>query len=211
MADQMARQAADRILTTVRDRNADAYYGLMAPDTQRVSSPSMMAQSMAKLPALKSWTLTGVEPGLDGSTVTALLQTSAGPKELLLVLDGQSRLEAYHVNVSDQPSVEVVKRFMDALIDGQYVSASSYLGSELQRQLTPSALQKRWQQLQLRTGNVQGVRKIWRAEKTSQMKLVIVTTQFNRLTDNLFVTLDSSNRILSIDFPLDAAPAPAAP
>lgn len=211
MADQNARQAADRILITIRDRNADAYYGLMAPETQRVSSPSMVAQSMAGLPKLESWTITSVEPGLDGSTVTALLQTGAGPKQLLLVLDGKGRLAAYQVNLSDQPSVEVVKRFMDALIGGQFVSASSYLGPELQRQMTPASLQKRWQQLQQRTGNVQRVRKIWRAEKTSQMKLVIVTTEFNRLTDNLFVTLDSANRILSIDFPLDASPSPAAP
>jgi hypothetical protein len=39
---------------------------------------------------------------------------------------------------------------------------------------------------------------------------VIVNTEFNRLTDNLFVTLDSENRIIGVDFPTDpASPSPA--
>jgi hypothetical protein len=41
------------------------------------------------------------------------------------------------------------------------------------------------------------------------MKLVIVSTQFNRLTDNLFVILDGENQIIGVDFP-DAPTPPRA-
>jgi hypothetical protein len=108
--------------------------------------------------------------------------------------------------------VDVVERFMMALTKGQFVSASSYLSPRLQEEVTQPVLQKKWLNLQLRVGNFVKVRKLWRAEKNSLMKLVIVTIEFNRLTDNLFVTLDTSNRIVGLDFPVDPiVPASAQP
>jgi hypothetical protein len=96
------------------------------------------------------------------------------------------------------------------MTNGQFVLASSYLGATLQQEIPQDRLQAKWLDLQRITGNFQRVRSIRSAEQTADMKLVIVNTQFNRLTDNLFVTLDASNRIISVDFPMDpAAPTPA--
>ena len=202
-SEQNARQAADRIFTAVREKDANAYYALLGPDPQRVSSPSMVAQSLAGLPKLLSWRIVSVEPGVETSSVSALVQTSAGTREVLLVLDGQGRMTGYHVNASDQKAVDGVQRFITALSQGQFVTASSYLSPQLQEEIPQPALQKKWLTLQLRTGNFVKVRKLWRAESNGLMKLVIVTTEFNRLTDNFFVTLDTANRIVGIDFPVD--------
>jgi hypothetical protein len=41
------------------------------------------------------------------------------------------------------------------------------------------------------------------------MRLVLVNVAFNRLSDNLYVILDSSNEIIGVDFPENpAGPVP---
>ena len=210
MADQAARQAAERILTAVRNRDANAYYALLAPAPQRVSSPAMAAQALQRLPRLSSWSISEVVPGLDSSSVTVQLKTSNGPREVLLVVDGKGRLEGYHVNVSDAKAEDVVRAFMQALSSGHFVTASSYLSDRLREEIPQPILQRKWQNLQMQTGQFQSIKKIARAERNDQMKLVIVSTRFNRLTDNLYVILDSSNEIIGVDFPDTPNPPRAA-
>jgi len=209
MAEQSARQAAERILRAVKNRDANAYFALLAPDSQRVSSPAMAAQALQRLPQLNSWSLGEVVPGLDSSSVTAQLQTSEGPREVMLVVDGKGRLEGYHVNVSDAKAEDVVRAFMQAISNGYFVTASSFLSERVREEIPPRVLQRKWLTLQGLTGQFQSVRKISRAESNGQMKLVIVSTRFNRLTDNLFVILDDQNQIIGVDFP-DAPNAPRA-
>lgn len=209
MAEQSALQAANRILTAVRNRDANAYFALLAPDPQRVSSPAMAAQALQRLPKLESWRVSEVVPGLDSSSVTAQLTTSAGPREVLLVLDGSGRLEGYHVNVSDAKAEDVVRAFIQALSRGYFVTASSYLSERMREEIPQPVLQRKWLNLQAITGQFQGIKKITRAESNDQMKLVIVGTKFNRLTDNLYVILDTDNQIIGVDFP--DAPNPPRP
>lgn len=208
MAEQSARQAADRILTAVRNRDANAYFAQLAPDPQRVSSPAMAAQALQRLPKLESWSISDVVPGLDSSSVTAQLKTSAGPREVLLVIDGKGRLEGYHVNVTDAKAEDVVRAFIQALSRGYFVTASSYLSERMREEIPQPVLQRKWLNLQSITGQFQSVKKITRAESNEQMKLVIVSTKFNRLTDNLYVILDSSNQIIGVDFPDSPNPSP---
>jgi hypothetical protein len=44
---------------------------------------------------------------------------------------------------------------------------------------------------------------VFRSENTPDQKLVIVKSQFSRITDNLFVILDGQNRIVGVDFPTE--------
>jgi hypothetical protein len=210
MAEEAARKAADRILTTVKNRDANAYFALLAPDLQRVSSPAMAAKALQRLPQLQSWRIGEVVPGLDSSSVTAQLLTSQGPREVLVVVDGMGRLEGYHVNVTDAKAEDVVRAFMQALTNGYFVTASSFLSERVREEIPPSVLQRKWLTLQSLTGQFRSIRKISRAESNDQMKLVIVSTQFNRLTDNLFVVLDNQNQIINVDFPDSPNPPRAA-
>jgi len=67
-------------------------------------------------------------------------------------------------------------------------------------------LQKRWQELQRVTGNFQQIRKVTEADKTFDSKLVLVETDFNRLSDSLFIILNNKNQIIGVDFPTDVQP-----
>jgi hypothetical protein len=201
--EQRARVAAERVLKALRDGDAQARYDQFAPELQRMTSPYLVAMNMRKQPKVRSWVITSVIPGVDSSTVEAKLQTSAGERMLLMVIDEKGLLAGYHINMADLPAEKVVADFMGALIDGRFVAASSFLSPELQEEISPGSLQRKWQLLQRNTGNFIKVRRIARSESTSDLKLVLVNTQFTRTTDNLFVILDNSNQIVGVDFPTD--------
>lgn len=209
--EQRARQAAERVLKALRDGDADARYAQFAPELQRMTSPYLVAMNMRKQPKVLSWVITSVIPGIDSSTVEARLQTSSGERTLLMVINEKGLLAGYHINVADQPAEKVVSDFMAALMDGRFVAATSFLSPELQEEIPPASLQRKWQFLQRRTGNVVQVRRVVRSESTADLKLVLVNIQFTRTTDNLFVILDSTNQIVGVDFPIETqvSPAPA--
>ena len=207
MAEEAAKAAAQRILNAVRSGNAQARFNQFAPSLQRVSSPAMVAESIKRMPRLLSWTITAIQPGVDSSSVEAKILTSAGSKELTMVIDADGKLEGYNINAQDIDAEKVVSAFMGALTKGQFITASSFLSQSLQEDISQAALQKKWQNLQRITGDFVQVKKVWKAESTALMKLVIVKTEFTRLTDNLFVSLNERNQIIGVDFPTDPAPA----
>ncbi len=206
VAEEAARAAAQRILIAVRSGDAQARFNQFAPSLQRVSSPAMVAESIKRMPRLLSWTITAIQPGVDSSSVEAKILTSAGSKELTMVIDADGKLEGYNINAQDIDAEKVVSAFMGALTKGQFITASSFLSQSLQEDISQAALQKKWQNLQRITGDFVRVRKVWKAESTALMKLVIVKAEFTRLTDNLFVSLNERNQIISVDFPTDPAP-----
>ena len=206
LSEAQARAAAERILRTLQNGDAQARFEQFAPTLQSVSSPSMVAATMKTQPRLLRWTIRSIQPGFDSSTVEANLETSAGNRELLMVLNADGKIEGYHFDVTDKPAEEVVGDFIGALSRGHFISASSFLAPQLQEEISQAQLQQKWLGLQRITGNFVRVKRISRAESTPDMRLVIVTTEFNRLTDNLFVTLDADNQIISVDFPTDPSP-----
>ncbi len=210
LSEARARAAADQILRTLQNGDAVSRFAQFSPALQRVSSPSMVAATMKTQPKLLRWTIRSIVPGYDSSTVEATLVTSAGPRELLMVIDANGKIDGYHFNVTDKPAEEVVSDFIKALAAGHFISASSFLSPVMQEQIPQDQLQQKWLNLQRITGNFVRVKRINRAESTPEMRLVIVNTEFNRLTDNLFVTLDASNQIIGVDFPTDPA-APSLP
>ncbi|MEB3334630.1 MAG: DUF3887 domain-containing protein [Cyanobacteriota bacterium] len=203
VVEQRARAAAERVLKALRDGDAQARYNQFSPDLQRMTSPYLVSMNMRRQPKIVRWEITSVIPGIDSSTVEARLQTSAGERTLLMVIDENGRLAGYHINMADLPAEKVVADFMEALIDGRFVAAASFLSPEMQEEISAAGLQRKWQVLQRRTGNVVKVRRIARSESTAEVKLLLVNTQFTRTTDNLFVILDNSNQIVGVDFPTD--------
>jgi hypothetical protein len=205
LSEVRARAAAEQILKALKDGDAEARFAQFAPKLQRMSSPAMVRSHLKNQPRIQSWTLVSVVPGVDSSAVEARLVTSAGPRQLLMIIDSQGRLEGYHFDAADVAAETVARQFVQALIEGRYVYASSFLGPNLQEEIPPAAMQRKWQALQQRTGTVVKVEKVARSEDTTDMKLVLVLTKFTRLSDNIFVILDRRNAIIGIDFPTDLA------
>jgi hypothetical protein len=90
---------------------------------------------------------------------------------------------------------------------GNFITAQSFLSPGVQQELTPAVLQRKWLGLQRETGTFVKVGRAVEAESTPDTRLVLVNVQFNRLTDNIYVILNSENQITGVDFPEN----PAAP
>jgi hypothetical protein len=206
---EQARAAATRILEAVKNGDANLRYSQFSPELQAVSSPSMVATTMKTQPKLLKWTLLSVQSGLRNTTVEASIVTSRGEQDLFLVLNPEGKLSGYHLDLTDEAPSLVARRFVMALSAGHFISARSYLSLPLQKEIGASALQARWQQLQRQTGEFVRIRRAVEAESNADQRLVLVNTEFNRLSDSLYVILNSSNEIIGVDFPSDPiAPKP---
>ncbi len=161
----------------------------------------MVAESMRTQPKLLSWTLLSVQGGLRNTTVEASLTTSMGKRDLFIVLNPEGKLAGYHQDVTDEAPSVVAKRFVTALSSGHFISARSFLSLPLQKEISASSLQMRWQQLQRQTGEFVRIRKVVVAEGGGDQRLVLVNSEFNRLSDSLFVILNANNDIIGVDFP----------
>ena len=200
---EAARDAANRILAAVKSRDPNLRYSQFSEELKAVSSPSMVAETMRTQPKLLSWTLLSVQGGLRNTTVEASITTTMGKRELFIVLNPEGKLAGYHLDVTDEAPSVVAKRFVTALTSGQFISARSFLSLSLQKEISASSLQVRWQQLQRQTGEFVRIRKVVVAEGGGDQRLVLVNSDFNRLSDSLFVILNANNEIIGIDFPSD--------
>jgi len=209
VVEERTRAAAERILVALRNGDADTRYRQFAPRLQRMTSPTMIRQRLAAMPKLLRWTLGPVVPGQDSSTISARLVTSAGPRDLLMVIDANGLLEGYHFDAADQPAETVARQFVELISQGRYISANSLLSPELQSEIPPAVMQIKWQRLQRLTGDFVAIKQVFRSENSGDQKLVLVKTEFRRITDTLFVILDQRNRIIGVDFPTE--PNPPAP
>ena len=209
MVDARTRAAAERILVALRDGDAISRYRQFAPSLQRMTSPAMIRQRMSSMPKVLRWTLGPVVPGQDSSTISARLITSAGPRDLQMVINADGLLEGYHFDAADQPAESVARQFVEMISQGRYIGANSLLSPELQSEIPPALMQVKWQRLQRLTGDFVAIKKVFRSENSADQKLVLVKTEFTRLTDTLFVILDRRNQIVGVDFPIE--PNPPAP
>jgi hypothetical protein len=202
---EQARAAATRVLEAIKNGDANTRFAQFSDELKAVSSPSMVAATMRSQPKLLSYELLSVRSGTRNSTVEAELTTAAGKRELFMVLNPQGKIAGYYFDLTDEAPSKVAANFVTALSKGHYISARSFLSPDLQKDLTAAVLQARWQGLQRITGNVVGVRKVVEAASTPDTRLVLVSVEFNRLTDSLYVILDGNNQITGVDFPEDPA------
>lgn len=198
---EAARTAANRILEAEKRRDAQARFSQFAPELQQVTSPAMIAETMARRPAIRGWKLLSVQSGLRGSTVEAEVNTAQGIQHLFMVLNAKGQLTGYYADRGDQAPSQVAGQFVRALSAGHYITARSFLSPQLQREVSAAQLQARWQELQRETGNFVRVNRVVVGPANKDQRLVLVNTTFNRLTDNLFVLMDANNMIFNVDFP----------
>lgn len=202
---EQARAAAIRILNAVKSGNAQARFAQFSPEMQAVTSPSMIAATMRTQPKVLSYELLSVRSGMSGSTVEAELTTKAGKRVVFMVLNSAGKIERYYIDRADDASSTVALQFVQAVSTGNFITAQSFLSPSVQQELTPAVLQRKWLGLQRATGTFVKVGRAVEAESTPDTRLVLVNVQFNRLSDNLYVILNSDNQITGVDFPENPA------
>jgi hypothetical protein len=206
---EQARAAARRVLEAVKSGDANARYAQFSDELKAVSSPSMVAATMRSQPKVLSYELLSVRSGLNSSTVEAEVTTTAGKRVIFIVLNPKGQISRYYVDHTDDPTSQVALNFVKALSTGNYITASSFLSPQFQKDIPPASLQAKWLELQAETGTFVKLGRAVEAESTRDARLVLVNVVFNRLSDNLYVILDTNNQIVGVDFPeIPAKPQP---
>jgi hypothetical protein len=208
LSPEAAKEAANAIFSAIQQRDANKRYNQFSDELKQTSSPAMVLSTLNNLPDLISWTINKVNTGLRSSSVSAELKTAKGLQQVTLVLNQKGLLVAQLFNAEGQPSTKVAEGFVKAISQGQFITARSYMSLDFQKELPPAAVQRKWQELLRETGNFQRIRKVTEAEHTNSSKLVLVETDFNRLSDSLFIIMNAKNQIIGVDFPTDAQPKP---
>jgi hypothetical protein len=196
--------AAEELLGDLRSGDAAALHGRLAPSVREATTVARIRERLAARGRVRSTRVTHLHSGVDDSTVDALVVTTSGNHPIRMVLDGSGRLLAWEWQ-GDETAVETTSiAFVSDLAAGRFVQARSRLSLDLQQDWSPETLAARWKGLQERTGAFRAVRGAVLASDQGSQQLVLVTTQFQRLTDNLFVILDGQGRITGVDFPVEA-------
>ncbi|MEB3307598.1 MAG: DUF3887 domain-containing protein [Cyanobacteriota bacterium] len=198
---EQARAAVNNILAAERRRDAQARFRQFSPELQAVTSPAMIAETMARRPAIRGWTLLSIQSGIQTTTVEASVDTAGGKQSVFILLNPEAQITGYYTDRTDEAPSKVAEQFVKALSSGHYITARSFLTPSLQREVSTEQLQARWQGLQRETGNFLKVNRVIEAGSNAEQTLVLVNTTFNRLTDNLFVVLDANHLIFNVDFP----------
>jgi hypothetical protein len=207
LTDAQARTAAERLLDALRRGDSQAVFDQLAPELQTATTVAKVRERLRREGTIRATRIRKVLSGADDSTVEAQLTTGKGVKDLVLVLDDRGTVLGWELDQQDTPIRQIAARFITSLSEGKVVDARSLLSLDLQQQFPPQQLLNRWMDLQKVTGGFQRIRGTVVASQGGPQQLVLVTTEFSRLTDNLFVIIDPQGHIIGIDFPRDARTA----
>lgn len=87
--------------------------------------------------------------------------------------------------------------FVDALSEKQFDKATKDLNRDMKQDWSSINAKEYWQNLQKSTGKFEK-----RVKSTVNENLVLVTIQFDKVTEDLFVIFDSQGNIVGVDFPV---------
>ncbi|MDJ0714011.1 MAG: DUF3887 domain-containing protein [Prochloraceae cyanobacterium] len=108
----------------------------------------------------------------------------------------------------DFPKIETIEeiseKVVNALAARDFARARGYLHPFLKQEIFPEQVQQKWQQLLLQTGAFERQVKteVRQSSSTENMDIVLVTIEFEKVTDNLIVIFDRDKKIIGIDFPV---------
>ena len=200
-----ATRAAQQLLEAMKTKDAGSLYaGLSAPLRQSSSERAVRAR-LRQSPKLSGYRISSISRGMDDTTVEAVAMLEGGNKEapLLLVLDDDGKLVAWKWVGTTLPIEQSAINFVKDLEAKRWIAARYYLDLDFQKEISPQDLQRKWGKLARTLGGVKAIKSALVASQGGDQQLVLVTIEFGKVTDNLFVIFNRDGRITNVDFSAD--------
>ena len=166
-------------------------------------SPQQVQDRLNQIPAILSSRIVLVASGYRTTTVDALLKTARGEEDLLLVLDDDGKLLAWKWFDAVQPIERTALDFAADLAAGRWLAARSKLSLDLQEDLAPDDLRRKWLKLSSVAGGFRQLKDAVIASQGGDQQLVLVSIEFGNATSNLFVIFDERGQIINVDISRD--------
>ena len=198
-----ATATAEQLLTALEQRRGDVIHASLSPAVKGSLSPQQVQDRLNQLPAILSSRIVLVASGYRTTTVDALLKTARGERDLLLVLDDDGKLLAWKWVDAVQPIERTALDFAADLAAGRWLAARSKLSLDLQEDLAPDDLRRKWLKLSSVAGGFRQLKDAVIASQGGDQQLVLVSIEFGNATSNLFVIFDERGQIINVDISRD--------
>jgi hypothetical protein len=200
-----ANEAARTLLEAIKGKDGATIYNGLSDPLRNSTSIKAVQQRMDSNPRVTSYRISEISRGMDDTTVEAfaVVETRQGEVPLLLVLDDSGKLVAWKWVGTTLPIEDTALKFVNDLTAGRWIAARYYLDLEFQQELTPQDLKRKWTKLERTLGGVKRVKSALVASQGGEQQLVLVTIEFGKVTDNLFVIFNREGRIINVDFSAD--------
>ena len=198
-----ATKAAEQLLSALQQRQGSVVYDLLADAVQRSLSRDQVQQRLDRRPAILNSRVVGIASGYRTTTVDAVVTTAKGSENLLFVLDDAGLLLAWKWIDDVLPIERTALDFAADLAAGRWLQARSKLSLDLQQDLAPADLERKWTKLSAVSGGFRKLKQAVIASQGGDQQLVLVSVEFGDATSNLFVIFNQRGQIINVDISRD--------
>ena len=152
-----ATAAAELLLGALKERQGDVLHDALATPVQASVDVKTVQTRLDQREAIEATRVVSVIPGYNTTTVDAVVSTASGDEGMLMVLDEDGKLLAWKWTDLIQPIETTALEFTRDLAAGRWIAARSKMSLELQEELAPGDLERKWTKLSRVAG---GFRKV---------------------------------------------------
>jgi len=198
-----ATKVSELLLDALRLRDGKVVHRILADAVSNSVTVEQVQKRLDSRTAVTGSRVVSVSPGYRTTTVDAVVITAKGEESLLLVLDEDGQLLAWKWADAVRPIEQSALEFVEELSAERWVAARSRLSLQLQKDLAPGDLQRKWSKLAKVSGGFRKVKDAVIASQGGDQQLVLVAVEFGKTTANLFVIFDDRGRIINVDISRD--------
>jgi len=198
-----ATAAAELLLEALKNRLGDVMHDALAAPVQTSVDMNTVQARLNQRAAIDATRVVSVTPGYNTTTIDAVVTTASGDEGVLMVLDEDGKLLAWKWSDRIQPIETTALDFTRDLAAGRWIAARSKMSLQLQEELAPGDLERKWTKLSQVSGGFRKVKDAVIAHQGGDQQLVLVAVAFGQATTNLFVIFDASGRIINVDISRD--------
>ena len=198
-----ATAAAELLLEALKNRKGGVMHDALAAPVQTSVDVKSVQARLNQRAAIDASRVVSVTPGYNTTTIDAVVTTASGDEGVLMVLDEDGKLLAWKWSDRIQPIETTALDFTRDLAAGRWIAARSKMSLQLQEELAPGDLERKWTKLSQVSGGFRKVKDAVIAHQGGDQQLVLVAVAFGQATTNLFVIFDASGRIINVDISRD--------
>ena len=198
-----ASKVSQLLLEALRQRQASVLHQTLTDSVRSSITIEQVQKRLDQRTAISNSRVVGVSPGYRTTTVDAVVTTATGEEPLLIVLDDDGKLLAWKWTDQVQAIETTALAFVKDLTEGRWLMARSKLSLDLQQDLAPADLQRKWTKLSKVSGGFRQIKDAVIASQGGNQQLVLVAVEFGQATSNLFVIFDDRGRIINVDISRD--------
>ena len=198
-----AKAAAELVLEALQERQGEVMHDALAAPVQASVDVKTVQARLDQREAINGTRVVSVIPGYNTTTIDAVVTTASGDEGMLMVLDEDGKLLAWKWTDQIQPIETTALDFTRDLAAGRWVAARSKMSIQLQEELAPGDLERKWTKLSKVSGGFRKVKDAVIAHQGGDQQLVLVAVAFGEATTNLFVIFDERGRIINVDISRD--------